>query len=263
EAGEPLPSELGDALQDGTAIGGARPKALLTDAHGRQYIAKFSLSSDTYSVVGAEATSMALARSVGIEVAPSHVVSSLGRDVLLMERFDRPGDGTRKMVVSALTMLGYGEMTSHYGTYPEILDVLRALGREPGAAGEQLFRRIAFNIAIHNTDDHLRNHAAFWDGEYLELTPAYDLSPTSRSGETAEQVIAYGRDGEKTSNFAALVDVHHVYGLSRPRAAEIVDSMVETIREKWGEASDEGRLTSVDREFMWGRQFLNRAAFYG
>lgn len=262
DAGDPLPPSLEDALKDGTAIGGARPKSLLTDSSGEQYIAKFSMSSDTYSVVGAEAASMFLAATVGIDVAPSSVVTSLGKNVLLMKRFDRPAGGTRRMVVSALTMLGLGEMTSRYGTYPEILDRLRAFGRDPKHVGEQLFRRIAFNIAISNTDDHLRNHAAFWDGHALELTPAYDLSPTNRSGDSAEQVIAYGRAGEKVSNFAALTEVAHVYGLSRPRAADIIDMMVDSIRANWEEAADAGRLTATDRDFMWERQFLNRAAFF-
>jgi len=262
EAGEPLPQQLGDALQDGTAIGGARPKALLRAADDRQYIAKFSLSTDTFSVVGAEAASMALARAVGIAVASSSVVQSRGKEVLLMERFDRPMGGGRRMVVSALTMLGLGEMTSRYGTYPAMLDVLRDLSRRPEGVGEELFRRIAFNIAISNTDDHLRNHAAFWNGQNLELTPAYDLSPTARSGDSAAQVLAFGRDGEKTSNFALLASVAHVYGLSKPRATAIIEAMVSTIRDTWPQASEEARLTKVDRQFLWERQFLNPAAFF-
>jgi serine/threonine-protein kinase HipA len=262
EAGEPLPQQLGDALQDGTAIGGARPKALLRATDDRQYIAKFSLSTDTFSVVGAEAASMALARAVGIPVAPSKVVQSRGKEVLLMERFDRTIGGGRRMVVSALTMLGLGEMTSRYGTYPALLDVLRTLSRHPESVGEELFRRIAFNIAISNTDDHLRNHAAFWDGQQLELTPAYDLSPTARSGDSAAQVLAFGRDGEKTSNFALLTSVAHVYGLSKPRANDIIDALVSAIRDTWAQASEEARLTVVDRQFLWERQFLNPAAFF-
>lgn len=254
-----LPAELAAALVDGTAMGGARPKALITDA-GQQYIAKFSTSADILPVVGAEAVSLELARLVGVRVPESRVVSSLGRDVLLVKRFDRPGDGTRRMVVSALTLTGLGEMTARYGSYPEILASLREHGDD---AGDELFRRVALNIAISNTDDHLRNHAAFWDGERLRLTPAYDLSPMNRSGETAAQALAYGPHGERESNLAQLAQHSDQFGLSRTAGREIVTAMVETIRSGWEEAADRARLTDADRRLLWGRQLLNPGALYG
>lgn len=76
----------------------------------RQLIAKLSMSSEPYPVVKAEAVAMILAACVGIEVPRTTVTSSLGRDVLLVGRFDRLGDGTRRMMVSALTMLGFGDL---------------------------------------------------------------------------------------------------------------------------------------------------------
>lgn len=262
EAGEPIPPALADALMSGTAIGGARPKALVED-DGHQYIAKFSTTADMFSVVGAEAASIELARRAGINVPPAKVVPSLGRNVLLTERFDRVGGGGRRMVVSGLTILGLGEMTSRYGTYPGLLDELRLHSAHPETVGERLFQRIAFNIAISNTDDHLRNHAAFWDGEHLELTPAYDLSPMNRSGETAAQILAFGRDGERESSFAALVGVSYVYGIPERKARAIVNDMVDVIHTNWDEAADIARLTANDRNFLWGRQILNPAASYG
>jgi len=261
EAGEPLPPELGEALLSGTAIGGARPKALIEDG-GDQYIAKFSVATDPFPVVNAEAACMQLARRAGIEVSEFEVVRSLGRDVLLMKRFDRGPGATRRMAVSGLTMLGLGEMTSRYGTYPDLYDVLMAHSAAPEHVGEQLFRRIAFNIAISNTDDHLRNHAAFWNGEHLDLTPAYDLSPMVRSGETARQILAFGRAGERDSRFHDLVRVSSVYGMSRPAGQGIVDEVVEAIMDGWNEAADIARLTQVDRQRLWQRQILNPAVFH-
>ena len=262
EAGEKIPPGLADALLSGTAIGGARPKALIEDG-GVQYIAKFSTASDSYSVVGAEAASIVLARIAGIRVPNARVVTSLGKDILLIERFDRVGANQRRMTVSGLTILGLGEMGSRHGTYPQLLDALRKHTAEPSLVGEELFRRIAFNIAISNTDDHLRNHAAFWDGYNLELTPAYDLSPMNRSGDTATQILAFGRDGERESNFISLVKCSHVYGLSKPKAREIIDAMVQSIRENWKSAAEHARLSETDRAFLWGRQILNPAASYG
>ncbi|MCA9381390.1 HipA domain-containing protein, partial [Candidatus Dojkabacteria bacterium] len=43
---------------------------------------------------------------------------------------------------------------------------------------EQLWRRIVFNIAISNTDDHLRNHGFILTNQGWILSPAYDLNPS-------------------------------------------------------------------------------------
>lgn len=262
EAGEPLPSDLGSALLAGTAIGGARPKALLRDGT-TQYIAKFSTSDDTLDVVGAEAASIVMARAVGIDVTDSRIVRSLGRKVLLLERFDRINDGRRKMVVSALTMLGLPESFLPLGSYPDLLDVLRAGATKAAGLGRMLFLRIAFNIAISNSDDHLRNHAAFWDGEHLDLTPAYDLSPIPRTGESANQALAYGRDGQRASNLALLTENCHLYDLDRRSARALITGMIETMHNTWDEAADRAELTVVDKRALWGRQFLNPGALYG
>ncbi len=259
EDGEWLPPALAEALVDGTTMGGARPKALIK-SESREYLAKFSTSSDPFPVVPAEAAALALARRVGITVPEFEVVSSLGRRVLLVERFDRPGGGRRSRVVSGLTLSGLGEMTARYGTYPMLLASLREHGTD---AGEELFTRIAFNMAISNTDDHLRNHAAFWDGRMLALTPAYDLSPIPRSGETAYQALAYGPDGERESQLAGLLECAHIYGLTRARAVGIVNRMIDIIRDGWAGAADEARLTNAERAALWGRQFLNPGTLHG
>lgn len=259
EDGGELPAQLAAALVDGTTLGGARPKALIA-RDGVEYLAKFSTSHDTIPVVGAEAVSLALARRAGVDTVESEVVSSLGRDVLLVRRFDRPGGGTRVPVVSALTLSRLGEMTSRYGSYPGLLAAVRETGTDAGA---EIFRRIAVNIAISNTDDHLRNHAAFWDGVRLTLTPAYDLSPASRTGETASQAIAFSHDGRRESNLAVLVSCASEYGLTRRRALDTVDEVITAILDGWQDAADAARLTTAQRDFLFGRQFLNPGALRG
>lgn len=262
DTGEPLPDALARALVHGTSIGGARPKALIRDGD-TEYIAKFSSSSDVFPVVGSEAASLYLAREAGVNVARAEVTRSLGKDVLLVERFDRGAGGTRRMAVSALTLLGLGEMTARYGTYPEIVRALADAGSDPDTARE-MFRRIVFNVAISNTDDHLRNHAALWDGHHLELSPAYDLSPMSRTGDTASQALAYDEAGNiRTSSFASLVEHGGAYGLNRSEARDEVDRVRATITDKWDDAADFARLTRAQRDSLYGRQFLNPAASYG
>lgn len=258
-----LSGVLSDAFVHGTSVGGARPKVLVRDGD-THWIAKLSTSTDPYPVVRAEAVAMSLARRVGIETPRSRLTTSLGRDVLLIERFDRPGGGCRRLMVSALTMLGFGDfLGARYSSYVEVLDVLRRHGRDGATAARALFERIVFNIAIGNTDDHARNHAAFWDGHELELTPAYDLCPQLRSGTEACQAMDITGDGLRDSRFATCVLAAPFYGLTAGQAREIIDTQVAGIRAAWDAAADEARLTAADRSSLWGRQILNPFAFEG
>ncbi|MFD4403321.1 type II toxin-antitoxin system HipA family toxin [Nocardia sp. NPDC058499] len=257
----PIGEELGAALVRGTSIGGARPKALI-DIDGVPGIAKFSSTSDHYPVVNAEALAFELARRVGIDAPRSFVTSSLGKDVLVVERFDRGPEGERRIVVSALTMLGLDEMEARYATYPDLLDVLRRDGADPDI-GRKLFERIVFNVAIGNNDDHARNHAAFWTGHALDLTPAYDLCPQPRSGETSAQAMAVGRDGRRDSSFAACLECCAVYGLSKGEARTIIDNQIHIIERDFAEVADLARLTRGQRNSLWRRQILNPFAGYG
>jgi serine/threonine-protein kinase HipA len=250
------------AVLNGTAMGGARPKALLRDGD-TQYLAKFATSDDPLDVVGAEAASIHLAKAVGIPVTNSRIEHSLGKKVLLLERFDRLPGERRRMVVSATTILRVPETFIPMGSYPMLLDALRSNAVSGANLGRHLFLRIAFNIAISNSDDHLRNHAAFWDGQHLELTPAYDLSPVSRTGESSFQALAYGRTDERRSNLSDLIKVCAIYDLTRPDAIALIDSMLVTMTESWSAAADAAELTTVSRHTLWGHQFLNPGALYG
>jgi serine/threonine-protein kinase HipA len=262
-AGEPLNPAIGDALMNGTAIGGAHPKVLISDDAGVEYIAKLSVSTDAHPWIRAEAAAIELARLSGIQVPKARVAKSMGRDVLLIERFDRTPGGRRRHVVSGLTMLGFDALLgARYGSYPDMLDVLREWGRAPHDIGRRLFERIVFNIAIGNNDDHARNHAAFWDGRSLELTPAFDLTPQPRSTDTSAQAMAIGRDGSRASQFSVCVAAAADYGLSRPEARQIVEHIVSTVEDHWSEAADAAGLSEADRNLMWKRSVLNRSSFY-
>lgn len=182
EQGVPLTPELDQALQHGTSVGGARPKALI-EAGNRKFIAKFSANTDLYSVVKAEYVAMRLAQRVGLDVAPVQLTQALGKDVLLIERFDRrrvEAGWSRRGVVSALTLLGLDETEARYASYEELATLVRHRFVAPSATLKELFSRLVFNILCGNTDDHARNHAALWDGTTLCLSPAYDICPQSR-----------------------------------------------------------------------------------
>jgi serine/threonine-protein kinase HipA len=221
-----------------------------------------SSRTDPYPVVKAEAVAMDLARRVGLNVAATELTECLGHDVLLVERFDRTATpGRRRLLVSALTMLGLDEMLARYATYPDLADLIRARFTGPAETLRELFARIVFNICIGNNDDHARNHAALWDGAMLSLSPAYDLCPQLRSGTEAAQAMAIGRDGGRRSQLRVCVAAAPVYSLTTVQAQEIIDAQLDIIRTDWSEAADTARLTQSERAQLWGRQILNPYIF--
>lgn len=264
EAGHLLPLALAEALTRGTSIGGARPKVLLTQAD-RSLIAKFSSASDIRPVIKAEGVVMELARLVGLNVAPTQVIRAGGKDVLLVERFDRPGNGRRRHMVSALTILGLDEFAgARYGSYARLADQIRQSFTSPAGTLRELFSRIVFNVLVGNSDDHARNHAAFVNADgSLTLTPAYDVCPQPRSVPQASQAMAIGRNGERSSQLSTCLDACDIYLLDRRQARAIIDAQVRTIRAEWQNAADAVGLTALDRRQLLGREILNEFAFRG
>jgi serine/threonine-protein kinase HipA len=259
----PLSPALDRALLHGSSIGGARPKALLADG-ARKLIAKFSSTTDSFSVVKGEFVAMELARRVGLDVARVELVESMGRDVLLVERFDRAAStGTRRAVVSALTMLSLDEMMARYASYADLAEIVRRRFVNAPATLRELFARITFNILVGNTDDHARNHSAFWDGANLSLTPAYDICPQGRAGGEASQAMMIGPDGFRMSQLAGCVRAASTYLLNEAEAREIIDGQIAVIESAWDDVCEAGRLTEVDRDYFWRRQFLNPYALEG
>jgi Uncharacterized protein related to capsule biosynthesis enzymes len=264
EQGVPLMPELDQALFHGSSIGGARPKALIED-QGRKYVAKFSSSTDLYSVVKAEFIAMRLAALAGIDVAPVKLVHAAGKDVLLIERFDRqksPQGWTRKAMVSALTLFGLDDMMARYASYETFAEIIRHRFDEPKETLRELFARIVFNILCGNTDDHARNHAAFWNGKTLRLTPAYDLCPQNRAGGEATQAMLISGNNRLSTMKSCLNAAHH-FLLSESEAKVIIDKQVDAIESNWTAVCDEAGLSEVDRQLFWKRQFLNPFGFEG
>ena len=265
EGGVPLSPALERALLHGSSMGGARPKAVLTDGE-QQRIAKFTSTTDSYPVVKAEYVAMELARRAGLDVAGVALETVLGRDVLLVDRFDRDDNGGRKMVVSALTILELHDadgIAGRYATYPDLVFHIRSRFIDTDVTLRELFARITFNILVGNTDDHARNHAAFWDGAHLGLAPAFDVCPQGRVGEETAQAMAYGQNGERLSQVARCMAHAGIYHLTADQAREIVDCQIAVIQDEWASVCDQAELATPDRDRLWGRQFLNPYALYG
>ena len=264
ENGVPLSHDLDQALQHGTSLGGARPKALI-ETGKQKFIAKFSSSNDLYNVVKAEFVAMRLAHIVGINVAPVKLTKGLGKDVLLIERFDRKlvtNGWERRALVSALTMLELDELEARYASYEDFSTLIRHRFTDPKQTLEELFGRLVFNILVGNTDDHARNHAAFWDGHDLTLTPAYDICPQGRTGGEATQAMLI-TGNKRLSLLTICLEAAPQFLLGADRARTLITSQLATIRSHWNQVCDEAGLTEVDCAFHWGRQFLNPFALQG
>ena len=104
---------------------------------------------------------------------------------------------------------------------------------------------------------------AFWDGEWLTLTPAYDICPQPRGGGETSQAMMIGADGFRMSQLAGCVERASTYMLTESEARELIDHQIEVIEREWDEVCELARMTEVERAFFWGRQFLNPYAFEG
>jgi len=265
DQGKPMDVHLDAALNHGTSIGGARPKALLHE-NREFWIAKFSSSRDSANMVGIEGGGMALAKMVGINVADTRIVESLNKPVILIRRFDRVVTATevhRRHMISAMTLLSLDEyaVRSGYSSYLELADILRQYARDFNSDGKELFRRMVFNILIGNVDDHARNHACFWDGEFLDLTPAYDVCPQPRTGMSADQAMIVGAWGRQ-SNLQNAVSKCERFGLGFDEAKEIVDKMTATVRKNWKKVFAEAGVPEGNIRYLSQATLLSESVFY-
>ncbi len=129
----------------------------------------------------------------------------MGRDVLLVEALrPRARNAAAARMVSALTILELDELMARYASYADLAQIIRERFTDARASLRELFARITFNILIGNSDDHARNHAAFWNGEWLTLTPAYDICPQPRGGGETSQAMIIGADGFRMSQLVGL-----------------------------------------------------------
>jgi serine/threonine-protein kinase HipA len=167
-------------IAPGSSLGGARPKANILDTDKSLWIAKFPSKSDTIDKAAWEYLAYELAINAGIQIAPSRIEKIMGNyNTFFTKRFDRE-NGKRIHFASAMTMTGNNEDTirDNQPSYLEIAEFISNYGVNIEENLHQLWRRMIFNIAISNTDDHLRNHGFILTNDGWILSPAYDLNPS-------------------------------------------------------------------------------------
>ena len=174
----------------GSSLGGARPKASFLDEDGSLWLAKFPSEDDRHDVGAAEFLAHELALAVGVDVPAAKLARlSRGHHTFCVQRFDRTRS-SRRMYASAMTLLQRND--GDFASYLEIAEALQRAGDAQALANDlrQLYRRIAFSIAIGNRDDHLRNHGFLHGKSGWRLAPAFDLNPSPDKREHALAIDA-------------------------------------------------------------------------
>lgn len=167
-------------MAPGSSLGGARPKANILDSDKSLWIAKFPSKTDTVDKAAWEFLAYQLAIKAGVDMAPCRIEKIMGNHhTFFTKRFDRE-NGERIHFASAMTMTANNEDTirDNQASYLDIAEFISNHGANVEANLHQLWRRIVFNIAISNTDDHLRNHGFILTKDGWILSPAYDLNPS-------------------------------------------------------------------------------------
>lgn len=235
EAGTESEQDLQYLLGQGTSLGGARPKSTVLDRDGRLALGKFPSQADQRDIIRGEVMAMHLASKAGVNTAVARVAVVDGTAVAIIRRFDRTDNGGRIPYVSAATMLqSDGRDTVH--AYTELVDVLLQSGANPIADIHQLWRRLAFNFLICNTDDHLRNTGLLYDARNhgWRLSPAFDLNPMP--GDRRESKTWLTEDSGPIDSRAMLMEGAAYFRLDAQKAAAIWTEAAQAV-DRWREVA--------------------------
>ena len=220
---------IAQLIQPGSSLGGARPKASVIDTDGLLCVAKFPSRQDDNDAELWEHLSHMLAKRAGISVAETRVLqTSDRRHTLISQRFDRTRSGKRIHFASAMTLLGLhdGDNATNGHGYLDIVDFIIRYGADVDNNLRELYRRVAFNICIGNSDDHFRNHGFLLTPKGWTLSPAYDLNPTlSRH----QSLLITATSNE--ADLSLLGDASEEYMLSRPIADSIISEVCNALKD--------------------------------
>lgn len=234
-------------MAPGSSLGGARPKANILDNDKSLWIAKFPSKTDTIDKAAWEFLAYQLAINAGIDMAPCRIEKIMGNhNTFFTKRFDRES-GERIHFASAMTMTGNNEDTirDNQASYLDIAEFISNHGANVEANLHQLWRRIIFNIAISNTDDHLRNHGFILTKEGWILSPAYDLNPSiDKDG------LALNIDMDNNAlDFELAKSVGEYFRLNNNQMNEIINQVMSVVSH-WKEIAKDIGISRSEQELM-------------
>ena len=232
-------------IAPGSSLGGARPKANILDNNGALWIAKFPSGHDTKDMGAWEAVTAEMARKCGIEMAESRAQKFSNRQhTFLTKRFDRI-NGKRIHFASAMTLLGYTDGTNS-AEGVSYLELAEWIGRNCNNVSqnlEQLWRRIVFNIAVSNCDDHLRNHGFLLTPKGWTLSPAYDINPDEH-GMGLKLNIS---EDDNSLDFELALSVAAYFGLDNATSNEIINQTKKVVS-NWQQLATQYGISRSEQE---------------
>ena len=239
DQGKPVPLHLLEQIDPGTSMGGARPKATIEDADCL-WLGKFPAKDDRCNLQRIEYATLDLARRCGLNVTKARLQAVGTGDVLMLQRFDREHTNKgylRFGLVSGLTVLDSGDsyLNRERWSYPLLADNLRRWSDKPEADCAELFRRMVFNAAVTNNDDHPRNHALLRRPKGWRLSPAYDLVPQPIVSLTRRDLALTVGEYGRTASIYNLISQSPRFGLSIEDARKEIDQIVAVVRQ-WRES---------------------------
>lgn len=213
-------------MSPGSSLGGARPKACVVDEENHLWIAKFPSQHDDHDIAAWEYLAYQLAINAGVEMAPCRIEKfNSHHHTFLTKRFDRT-TLSRLHFTSAMTQLGYYD-GDYEASYLELAQFLTEHGSNTKKDLAQLWRRIVFNIAVSNTDDHLRNHGFIYHKGGWILSPAYDINPVT----PADGLHLNITDNDNRLDYDLAMDVIEFFQLDKTTAEKIKNEVIESVRQ--------------------------------
>jgi len=231
-------------ISPGSSLGGARPKACVIDTDGSLWIAKFPSRYDDYDIAAWEFVVHQLAQDAGIHMAECRLQRfNSPYHTFLTRRFDRK-ESHRLHFTSAMTQLGYYD-GDYEASYLELAEFIIINGSQAPQDLEQLWRRIVFNIAVSNTDDHLRNHGFILDKQGWRLSPAFDLNPVT----PAHGLHLNINESDNQLDFSLAMEVSEYFRVKPARAKAIHQEVCQSVSH-WIEKAKAVGISRAEQERM-------------
>lgn len=239
---------LRQLIGPGSSLGGARPKATVEDVDGSLWIAKFPSKHDEVDSGAWEMVAHDLAKMCSLNVSPARLekFSKLG-STFLVKRFDRD-NGKRIHFASAMTMLGKadGASAADGTSYLDIVSFIKSNGGAPEKDLKELWRRIVFNMAVSNTDDHLRNHGFILTPNGWCLSPLYDVNPVPYGDELSLNVS----EEDPSISVELAVETSEYYGLSKNEAEKEAQNILAVVKNNWENLAVKYGIGRSNMEYM-------------
>jgi serine/threonine-protein kinase HipA len=232
-------------IAPGASLGGARPKASVTDQKGHLWIAKFPSVKDRTDIGAWEMVVNELAEKAGINIAKGMAKVYNGEQhTFLSRRFDRTENGERIHFASAMTLPGQTDGAIG-ASYLQLAEFILQNGASPNANLEELWRGIVFYIAVKNTDDHLRNHGFLLTPDGWTLSPAYDVNPVYFGTGLTLNIS----ETDNALDWDLVRSVAKYFRINDKQATEII-AMTRTTVGQWPTIASKYKIKRSEQELM-------------